>query len=249
MVMSESGRSACEIERTDPEFARAVARLCDEVRENCLLSGQERQIAVLAALTGMGEVEAFAEQLREALDGGLTPAEAREIVYLAAPFLGVPRAKRFVAAANGVFAERGMSLPLPDGEEPGTRLERGLRAQSAVFGAESAELWADAPEETRRIGRLMTESCFGDFYARSGLGLRDRELAVFCFLAALGGCTPQIKAHAVANFSLGNDVRALAAALAQCLPFIGFPRVLDALAVLAETDREVNGDGYDDDPF
>ena len=36
---------------------------------------------------------------------------------------------------------------------------------------------------------------FGDIYARSGLGLRERELAVVAALCALGNAAPQLKVH------------------------------------------------------
>lgn len=37
----------------------------------------------------------------------------------------------------------------------------------------------------------LYDFCFGDFYTRSGLSLKDRELVVFGAIAALGGCEAQ----------------------------------------------------------
>mgnify|MGYP003244400991 CR=1 FL=1 len=34
----------------------------------------------------------------------------------------------------------------------------------------------------------LYDFCFGDFYTRSGLSLKDRELVVFGAIAALGSC-------------------------------------------------------------
>ena len=51
----------------------------------------------------------------------------------------------------------------------------------------------------------------------------------FC---CLGGCEPQAKAHAGANLSVGNTRQTLIDALTQCLPFIGFPRTLNAISCI-----------------
>ena len=72
--------------------------------------------------------------------------------------------------------------------------------------------------------------CFGDVYTRKGLDLKNRELLTFSILSALGGCENQVKAHVQGNINVGNSKRNLIDALAQSLPYIGFPRTLNALA-------------------
>lgn len=51
---------------------------------------------------------------------------------------------------------------------------------------------------------------------------------------ALGGCEPQVKGHVAANLNVGNDRQRLVDVLTQLLPFIGYPRTLNALRVLDE---------------
>ena len=52
----------------------------------------------------------------------------------------------------------------------------------------------------------------------------------FCFLAAQGGCEPQLTSHAAGNMMVGNDKAFLIRVISQCLPYIGYPRSLNALA-------------------
>lgn len=58
--------------------------------------------------------------------------------------------------------------------------------------------------------------------------------------AALGNtllrrvCEPQVKAHVGGNAAVGNRKETLLAALTVCLPYIGFPRTLNALACINE---------------
>lgn len=79
------------------------------------------------------------------------------------------------------------------------------------------------------INRWLAANCFGDYYTRGGLDLKQRELITFCFLAAQGGCESQLTAHAKGNMNLGNDKEFLIRVVSQCLPYIGYPRSLNAV--------------------
>jgi len=50
-------------------------------------------------------------------------------------------------------------------------------------------------------------------------------------LGALGGCEVQVKGHVAANLNVGNDRGRLIDVSTQLLPFIGYPRTLNALRV------------------
>lgn len=76
------------------------------------------------------------------------------------------------------------------------------------------------------------------FYTRGTLDLKMRELVTFCAICCLGGCEPQAKAHAGANLSVGNTREMLIEAITQCLPFIGFPRTLNAISCINEVTAE-----------
>ena len=84
------------------------------------------------------------------------------------------------------------------------------------------------------INRWLAANCFGDYYTRTGLTLAQREMITFCFLAAQGGCEPQLIAHAGGNMNLGNDKDFLVKVVSQCLPYIGYPRSLNALRCVNE---------------
>jgi 4-carboxymuconolactone decarboxylase len=53
-------------------------------------------------------------------------------------------------------------------------------------------------------------------------------------LVVLGGCEPQVRGHVAANLHVGNDRARLIDGLTQLLPFIGYPRMLNALRVIDE---------------
>ena len=88
------------------------------------------------------------------------------------------------------------------------------------------------------INRWLAENCFGDYYTRKGLTLSERELITFCFLAAQGGCEPQLTAHAKGNMNMGNDKAFLLSVVSQCLPYIGYPRSLNAITCINKAVEE-----------
>mgnify|MGYP000902114875 CR=1 FL=1 len=61
------------------------------------------------------------------------------------------------------------------------------------------------------------------------LGAGPAGLSCARFLAAQGGCEPQLTSHAGANMRIGNDKAFLIQIISQCLPYIGYPRSLNAL--------------------
>lgn len=129
---------------------------------------------------------------------------------------------------GGVDAYREM-LPaaLENGVTPVMVKEKGVEAQTAIFGEHMKEAWKKG-----HINRWLAANCFGDFYTRNGLDLPQREMITFCFLMAQGGCEPQLIAHAKGNMNLGNDKDFLVRVVSQCLPYIGYPRSLNAVSVL-----------------
>ena len=67
---------------------------------------------------------------------------------------------------------------------------------------------------------------------------RQRELITFCFLAAQGGCEPQLVSHAAGNLNVGNDKAFLIDVVSQCLPYMGYPRSLNALRCVEEAAKD-----------
>lgn len=214
---------------TDPEFVERVEHFTfDEVVTDPeqQLDEETRWLAILSALIGAQSAEAFRKLLPQALDAGLSPVAVKETVYQAVDYLGLGRMLPFLDITNTVFSARSIALPL-EGQATTTmddRLEKGAQAQAAIFGEQMLEAW-----KTGTINRWLAANCFGDYYTRGGLDLKARELITFCFLAAQGGCEPQLTSHSQGNMNLGNDKAFLLRVVAQILPYIGYPRSLNAI--------------------
>lgn len=226
-----------KLQETDPEFVERFDNFAfDTVVRQSSLDGNSRMMAILAALIGCQGIDEFRTMLPAALNFGVTPVEAKEIIYQAAAYLGIGRVFPFLKTANEVMESFGIKLPL-DGQASTTmetRHEAGVQAQIDIFGDGMRDFWKSGPEESRHINCWLADNCFGDYYTRGGLDLKQREMITFCFLAAQGGCEPQLISHAAANMRLGNDNLFLIDIISQCLPFIGYPRSLNALRCVNE---------------
>lgn len=217
---------------TDPEFIERFDNFAfDEVANHDDLDDRTRMMAILAALLGCQGIEEFRAMLPAALNFGVTPVEAKEIVYQSVAYLGIGRVFPFLKAANEVLEMRGIQLPLPAQATTTmeNRREAGTQAQVDIFGEGMKDFWKSGPEESRHINRWLADNCFGDYYTRTGLDYKQREMITFCFLASQGGCELQLTSHAAANMKLGNDKAFLIKIISQCLPYIGYPRSLNAL--------------------
>lgn len=224
--------------RDDPEFAELFQNFaCREVpcEKGQELDGKTRYLAIMATLLGCQGSDLFREILTEALENGVTAVEAKEVVYQAVAYLGIGRVFPFLKITNEVMQKAGIHLPL-EGQAvttPETRVEMGEQAQVDIFGDSFKGFHASGPEETRHINRWLSGNCFGDYYTRKGLDVRQREMITFCYLAAQG-TEIQLKGHIGGNAAVGNDRKFWIAVASQCMPYIGYPRTLNTFRCIDE---------------
>ena len=226
------GGENCPLAETDPEFVERFSNFAfDEVVNSGELDGKTRFLAILATLLGCQGIDGFRVMLPAALNFSVTPVEAKEVVYQAVAYLGIGRVLPFLNASNEILRARGVKLPLEGQARTTTenRLQAGEQAQIDIFG-EGMRGFAETGRDTNgQVNKWLVDNCFGDYYTRGGLDYKQREMITFCFLAAQGGCEPQLTSHAAANMRVGNGREFLIQIVSQCLPYIGYPRSLNAL--------------------
>ncbi|WP_426563283.1 carboxymuconolactone decarboxylase family protein [Angustibacter sp. McL0619] len=221
---------------TDPELIEVFDNFAfDEVLQHGGLDTRRRLMVQLAAMVASQAHAEYRVMLGAALTVGVTPVEAKEIVYQAVPYVGMAKVFDVLHITNDVLSARGVDLPLEgqSSTSPQTRMEQGLAVQKRIVGDDAVEaMYAAAPPGEQHIQRYLSGNCFGDHVSRGGIDLRTRELLTFAMLVALGGCDPQVKGHTAANLRVGNTRADLLAVLTHLLPFIGYPRTLNGLAAL-----------------
>lgn len=239
------GGEALTGQGADPEMMDILQKyIFGEVFRTGNLDMKTREMITCITLATMQTLPQLKAHAGAALNVGVTPVELRELVYLCAPYIGFPKTLNALATINEVFQAKGISLPL---ERQGTvtednRAERGREIQEPLYGDAVREALENLPGGLGdEAARYLTEFCFGDIYTRSGLDMPTCELLVYCILTTLEA-ESQLVSHTRSNIKLGNNKEKLAAAVIQCMPYVGFPPALKALKIIQNTQlaSEVN---------
>lgn len=239
------GDAESPLAATDPDFAAMRDRLIyGEIAERGVLNGTQRALVTLVVLTAGQTLDDLKTHVDAALRVGATPVEIKEALYQCAPYIGFPKTAAALKLVNEVFAAHQIPLPVESQSTvtEASRYADGLKVQKSIFGAAIDKMHQATPaNQLPIVQNYLSAFCFGDVYTRKGLDLKTRELLTFSIISALGGCDSQVRAHVQGNVAVGNSKDMLIDALAQSLPYIGFPRTLNALAavnaVIPEADQ------------
>ena len=228
------------LNRTYPEFVEIIANFSqDEVIKANKLTAKEQMLCILSVLLGCQGVGEFQNMLHAALNMSMDPIVIKEVVYQATAYLGIGRTYDFLTVTNQVMEQRGIELPLASQATTNekTRFGDGLTKQVELFGEDMAKRQTDGPVLRRNINRWLADNCFGDYYTRNGLNDQEREMITFCFILAQGGCENQLRGHTAGNLGVGNDKEKLYGIVEQCMPYIGYPRSLNAMNIIDEVSK------------
>ena len=136
---------------------------------------------------------------------------------------------------NEVFDDNDIKLPLDNQgtTTPENRREKGREYIDGVFGAGTAEqMEKNCPKGQEHIIEFLESYCFGDFYTRNGIDMQHRELVTFCLLASMGVAQPQLEQHGFGCKNMKISKKEMVAVLTGMLPYIGFPKTLNALTAI-----------------
>lgn len=225
------------VKSTDPDLIEVFDNFAfDEVLNHGKLDTKTRIMVTLASTIAQHTVGEYKMMLRAGLANGVTPIEIKEILYQSVAYVGVARVIDYIGITNEYLTSQGVSLPLPSQSttSPETRYEKGLALQKSIFGERIDNMAKAAPEGQKHIQRYLSANCFGDYQTRTGLDKKMRELITFSMLISLGGCESQVKGHIGGNVAVGNDKEYLMDVITQLLPYIGYPRTLNAIKCLNE---------------
>lgn len=229
--------NASTLESTDPELAEIFGNFAfGETQQYGELDIRTRILVTMASTIAQNTIGEYRKMLYAAYSNGITPVEIKEVLYHAVPYTGMARVTDLLAEANKFLTGQGIKLPLETQSvtTPETRMEKGLALQKSIFGSQIDKLYETSPANQLHIQQYLSANCFGDYQTRPALDVKTRELLTFSILISLGGCESQVKGHIRGNVNVGNDKATLLAVATQLLPYIGYPRTLNAISCLNE---------------
>ncbi|GKU84141.1 carboxymuconolactone decarboxylase family protein [Niallia sp. NCCP-28] len=216
---------------TDPDFQNILSRfIFGEVFYQGKLDDKLRELITIVFLTTTQTLPQLKAHVSASLNVSLTPVEIKEAIYQCAPYIGFPKTLNAINEVHQVFNTQNIALPIESQKtvNEDNRYQKGLATQVEIFGDLLAKMREGTSVNQKHIQDYLSAFCFGDFYTCGELDLKTRGLLTLCIITALGGAEGQVKAHVQGNKNVGNDKETLIIAITHCLPYIGFPRTLNA---------------------
>ncbi|HBL8520611.1 TPA: carboxymuconolactone decarboxylase family protein [Clostridioides difficile] len=121
-----------------------------------------------------------------------------------------------------------------------TRFENGMEQLKAIDGIGGENVIQSLVDISPDLGKFIVEFAFGDIYTRKELTLQERELITITSLLTAGGCEPQLEVHINGSLNVGIAPQKVIETFLQCIPYTGFPKVLNAVFVAKRIFEERN---------
>lgn len=123
-------------------------------------------------------------------------------------------------------------------EKTKTRFENGMEQLQRIDGAGGEAVIQSLQDISPDLGRFIVEFAFGDIYTRKELSLQEREIITITSLLTAGGCEPQLEVHINGALNVGVTPQKIVETFLQCIPYTGFPKVLNAIFVARKVFEE-----------
>lgn len=118
------------------------------------------------------------------------------------------------------------------------RFNAGLKQLQKIDGEGGKQVIDSLKDIAPDLGKFIVEFAFGDIYTRPTLSLQERELITITSLLTSGGCEPQLKVHIQASLNVGIPANKIIESFIQCIPYVGFPRVLNAVFIAKDVFKQ-----------
>ena len=221
--------------QNEPELSHILNNfIYTDVQKQVSFTPAQQELLTLAVLTALNTPQEITAHVQGALKAGATPEQIHEAIMHTTPYVGYPRSKAALTQMHKAFKKAGVKMPLAKAGTvtEATRFDKGLEKQVEVAGERIITGRKTAPADQMHINDFLAANCFGDYYTREILNMQERELLTFAAIISLGGADPQARGHVAANIKVGNTRKQLLDVITVALPYIGYPRTLNALAAI-----------------
>ena len=110
-----------------------------------------------------------------------------------------------------------------------TRFELGAEKLKEIDGIGGENVIQSLQDIAPDVGKYIIEFAFGDVYTRPELSMQEREMITITSLLTTGGCDPQLEVHINGSLNVGLSPEKIIETFIQCIPYTGFPKVLNAI--------------------
>lgn len=118
------------------------------------------------------------------------------------------------------------------------RFTNGWKKLMEIDGKGGESVIASLQDISPDLGNMIIEFAFGDIYTRDQLTLQEREMITITSLLTTGGCEAQLHVHINGALNVGISKERIIETFLQCIPYVGFPKVLNAVSVARKVFQE-----------
>ncbi|SEW00393.1 carboxymuconolactone decarboxylase family protein [[Clostridium] fimetarium] len=118
------------------------------------------------------------------------------------------------------------------------RYDIGRQNLDKIDGACGEKVIKSLEDISPDLGKYIIEFAFGDIYSRKGLSLQEREMITITSLLTAGGCESQLEVHINGALNVKISPAKIVETFLQCIPYTGFPKVLNAINVAKKVFHE-----------
>ncbi|MDQ1097593.1 MULTISPECIES: carboxymuconolactone decarboxylase family protein [Chryseobacterium] len=201
---------------------------------------KSREIAVVAALTAMGNAEPQLKvHINGALNTGSSINELKEVILQMSVYAGFPK------AMNGMNA---LKEVLHDRQQQGIKDKRGNTATKTktdrikLGEQEISKLDSQQVEKLKKayqdfspdLIKFILGYGYADIFARDNLDKKYRQIATISALTALGTAQPQLKFHIYGGLNIGLTENEIKEIMLMMTVYSGFPSAINGINVLKE---------------
>ena len=112
--------------------------------------------------------------------------------------------------------------------------EIGLKNLAKIDGVAAEVVFDSLKDLAPDLNDMMLEFAFGTIYERGVLNFKQHEMITITSLLTQGGCENQLRVHIQASLNVGLTQEEIIETFIHCVPYVGFPRVLNAIFVAKE---------------
>lgn len=109
------------------------------------------------------------------------------------------------------------------------RFELGSEKLKEIDGIGGENVIQSLQDIAPDVGKYIIEFAFGDVYTRPELSMQEREMITITSLLTTGDCEPQLEVHINGSLNVGLSPEKIIETFIQCIPYTGFPKVLNAI--------------------
>lgn len=196
----------------------------------------DRMIAALAALCSVQRLNHLRRHIVAALDMGLAPRSVVEVFIQCGIYCGLPASEDAMAAAETIYAERGITLPPePSRDDPIEMLDQRGRTLLESFHGERGYSGYASPGNTvtQALYPVAIQYGYGEIWDRPGLDRRQRALIAVASFTALK-LDGQVQKFGQSALNAGLSKTEIIETVIQTGPYSGLAPALNALALLSE---------------